>query len=281
LTPKDWLREPLVHFLGIGALVFVLYGLVSGRSPPTASDRIEVTRGQIQRLEDAWAQQWRRPPTPAELQRLIDDHIRQEVLYREALALGLDADDMIIRRRLAQKMEFLAEDLVTQLEPSDEVLQAYFRVNTELFRVPARTSFTHIYFSIDSRGSNATEDAELALLELHDSSAERAPERGDRFMLEYDYASLSEEQVARLFGTGFAEKLFELPPGQWAGPVESGYGIHVVRVSDRLESRLPPFEDVRDRVRIEYFNDLRQQTNEEVYELLRDRYEILVEERQP
>ena len=278
VTRRSLLREPLVHFLAIGALLFLVYGIVSDSDRAGDELRVEVTADDIDYLRTVWQQQWRRAPTAWELQRLIDNQIREEILYREAIALGLDADDTIIRRRLAQKMQFLAEDLATQAQPSDEQLLAFYNNNRDSLTDPAQYSFTHIYFSPDQRGDKVAADAELVRLELLDRAVEHAPERGDRFMLESDFEALTEHQVARLFGNEFAREVFQLTPGEWAGPVVSGYGLHLVRVLDTEPARLPEFEEIRDRVTNLYLDDLRRRTNEEVYERLKSRYEIIVAE---
>ena len=277
-TRRSLLREPLLHFLAIGALLFVVYGIVSDGDRADDELRIEIGAGDIAYLKEVWQQQWRRAPSTLELQRLIDDRIREEILYREAIALNLDADDTIIRRRLAQKMQFLAEDLAGQVEPSEEQLLAFYNDNHDELTDPARFSFTHIYFSRDQRGDKALADAELVRRELVDSAIERAPERGDRFMLESDFEALTERQVARLFGNEFAREVFQLTTGDWAGPLESGYGLHLVRISDIEPARLPEFEEVRRQVTNLYLDDLRRRTNEEVYERLKSRYEIIIAE---
>ncbi len=278
VTRRSLLREPLLHFLAIGALLFVVYSIVSDGDRADDELRIEIGAADIAYLEKVWQQQWRREPTAWELQRLIDDRIREEILYREAIALSLDADDTIIRRRLAQKMQFLAEDLASQVEPSDEQLLAFYNDNHDELTDPAQFSFTHIYFSRDQRGDKAAADAERVRRELLDRAVERAPEHGDRFMLESDFEALTERQVARLFGNEFAHEVFQLTPGEWAGPLESGYGVHLVRISNTEPARLPEFEEVRSQVTNLYLDDLRRRTNEEVYKRLKSRYEIIIAE---
>ncbi len=275
------LREPLVHFLLIGALLFGAYTLLSDDTGASAGNRIEVTAAVIQRLEDAWTKQWRRPPTEAELAGLINDHIREEVLYREAVALGLDQDDTIIRRRLAQKMEFLVQDIAAQAEPTDAQLEAFFAENQDRFAEPARVSFSHIFFSPDLRGANAARDAALVLAELTAAGSEGGPDRGDRFMLQYAYQQIDQRDAAALFGTAFAERLFQLEAGAWQGPIESGYGLHLVRVTDRTEMQIPPLADVRQRVLNEYQYQRRQEIDQQTFERLKTRYEIVIEAPQP
>ena len=271
------LREPLVHFLTIGALLFGLYGAVRGR-PESARDTITVNATQLSLFEEQWRQQQGRPPTPAELQWLVDQYIREEVLSREAKALGLDRDDTIVRRRLAQKMDFLVADVATLAEPSDEAVQRFFTAHVEQYQEPVKLSFTHIYFNPDHRRGHARQDAERALarLQAEKPPPPRAPERGDHFMLSADYAQRSQVEVAREFGQAFADQLFTTPPGQWQGPLESGYGVHLVRIQERLAATVPEFEAVRGKVKDDFIARQRQEANENTYQRLREHYKIVI-----
>ncbi len=275
-----WYREPLVHFLGIGALLFGVFALVNDKAGSGAANRIEITAAEVERLQQRWTRQWNRPPTETELKGLINSHIREEILYREGLALGLDQNDTIIRRRLAQKMEFLAEDLADQVKPTDEELMRFFDRNRDQYRFPGRFSFTHVYFSVDRRGIAAEQDARrlLAHLQTTDATPLRAAGQGDRIMLEYDFVRKTEQEVAKLFGRRFVEQLAEIPEGSWQGPIESGYGLHLVRVHDKVEPRLPELNEVRDRVRSNLVSERRREINEQVYQRLKARYEIIVED---
>lgn len=275
-----WHREPLVHFLGIGALLFGVFALVNDEASSVAANRIEITASDVERLREVWTRQWNRPPTETELEGLINSHIREEVLYREGLALGLDQNDTIIRRRLAQKMEFLAEDLADQVEPTDEELKRYFDRNQDQYRHPTRFSFTHVYFSVDRRGDSAEHDARRLLVHLQttDATPLRASGQGDRFMLQYDFVRKTEQEVAKLFGRHFAERLLAVQVGSWQGPIESGYGLHLVRIHDKVEPRLPELNEVRDRIQSDLVSERRRDTNEQVYQRLKARYEIVVED---
>ena len=273
-----WYREPLVHFLGIGALLFGLFALVNEEAGSVAPNRIEITVSNVERLREVWSKQWNRQPTETELKGLIESHLREEVLYREGLALGLDKNDTIIRRRLAQKMEFLFEDLADQVKPSEGELERYFDRNREQYRLPARFSFTHVYFSVDRRGISAEQDARHLLARLQTSDAVQLPvsDRGDPFMLQYDFIKNTEQEVAKLFGRRFVEQLLEVPEGPWQGPIESGYGLHLVLIHERIESRLPEMDEVRNRVRLDFLHERRRLTNKKIYEQLKGRYEIVV-----
>lgn len=276
---KKWSKEPLLHFLVIGALIFVVFSVVNNEEISMDGNRIVVSAGDIERLSGNWSRKWNRPPTETELSGLVDSYIREEVYYREALALGLDQDDTVLRRRMMQKMEFLSNDLADLSNPDETALNEYFLVNQDKYELPARISFTHIYFSLDRHGNRILDDAGKVLADIRASATPvpSAPERGDSFMLQYDFTLETPFEVARLFGQGFAEQLFQLETESWQGPVESGYGLHLVRISEKVEARMPELAAAIDRVRTDYMFEQRQKTNKAIYERFRERYEIVVE----
>ena len=191
--------------------------------------------------------------------------------------MGLDQEDAVIRRRLAQKIEFLTEDLAQAVEPTDQELATYFEENGERYRIPPRLTFSHVYFSVDSRGAEATTAAEALLVTLAAGGLDRSlDELGDRFMLRSRYVGDTTEEIGRLFGGGFADDLAVLPVGSWQGPVESGYGLHLVLVEERTESRLPALEEVRERVRDDLVTARRKAADKALYLGLREGYEIVV-----
>jgi hypothetical protein len=271
------LREPLVHFLLLGAGLFVVFGLVNeeDRAKP---EKIIVTASQIEHLKAGFGRTWQRPPTEQELEGLIQDYIREEVLYREAMALGLDRDDTIIRRRLRQKMEFLSEDVAAQTEPTDEELRNYLTKHPDQFRVEERFTFRHIYFNPDRRGDELQSDVERLLMELKKIGKKAdITNLGDSFLLDHEFKSISRSDVTKLFGEKFAAKLSELSVGQWQGPVTSGYGVHLIFIAERTEGRVPSLEEVRDAVYREWSNAQRIETNENFYQNLRGRYTVTFE----
>ena len=274
---KKWLREPLLHFLLIGAALFVFYNLQSDDSADD-SNNIVITESDIDRLITLWERKWQRLPTEAELEGLIEAQIREEVLYREALAMGLDQNDTIVRRRLAQKVEFISADLASQVEPSDADLQTYLDAHTDKFAVPARISFQQIYLNADQRGNNVEKDANRLLDELARPEASvDIMAAGDPFMFGQQHEQLTEHGVARLFGQQFAEKIFELPVGRWHGPVISGYGLHLVYVDAKNEAKTSTLDEVRDKVRDEWLAQQRRKMDQVFYSELRKRYDIKVE----
>ncbi len=282
---RQFVRDPLFVFLLIGIAVFALDRMAGGVFD-AESRTIVVTRAQVIRLADLWSAQIGRLPTVAELDSLIDDHVREEILVREAARMGLDQDDTIVRRRLAQKMSFVIEDTVGTAAVSDAELQQYFEDNTERYGEPGRFTLRHVYVSPDRRGSDeeAARAASGILEQLHAEGNEAAPENtlwrrlGDPFMLRREYGRRTAEDLAELFGGAFVDALDTLPLGEWAGPVESAYGYHLVRLSVRTEAQPAVFEDVRRRVLEDAQRDARDAANQAAHERLRERYRVEIDE---
>jgi peptidyl-prolyl cis-trans isomerase C len=273
------LREPLVHFIALGAVLFAAYAALDGGSTPApTSNQIELTVGDLRQLEIAFASQWQRPPTADEMVGLVESRVREEILYREALALGLDKDDTIVKRRMAQKMEFLAEDVADAREPTPGELEAWFDQHTDQFAEPARVTFRHLYFSPDRRGAGAHDDAVRALEKLggtpEDSPATKP--LGDPFMFPDYLADRSSEQVAKDFGPSFARALFALPPGSWQGPIESGYGWHLIFLETSTPGRVPAFEEVEPEVRTSWNAEQHAQAWSRAYEKMRAKYQLVL-----
>jgi len=272
-------REPLVHFLLLGAAIFLAYGLIA-RPDPAASRRIVVDRAEVDRLAALFATQWQRPPSADELRGLIEQHVDEEVLYREATALSLDDGDEIVRRRLAQKMQFMIEDTARVPAPTEADLTAYFGAHRADFQTAPQRSFTHIYFRADR--SDAARDATRVLADLHDAArapergGERGGERGDPFALRYDYADVTERDVATLFGADFAARVFALPVGSWQGPVTSSYGVHLVRVASARAPAPPDYAALREQVRAAWLDDARKRANAKVMAEVKARYRITI-----
>ena len=235
--------------------------------------------GQLDRLRSAWQAQSGRVPSEEEMNALVEDQVREEIFYREALRRGLDDGDVLVRRRLAQKLSFLIEDLAAVEEPGDDVLRGFYDTRVEAYAEPARLSFRHVFFSRDRRADAAADaTAALSTLLLAAASAGPATSLGDPFMLHTEYAGRSRQDVRELFGPEFAEAVFALDGPGWQGPVRSSYGEHLVQVIGREEARTPPFEELREAVLRDFQQERREQANAEAYEEMRGRYEIEVEE---
>lgn len=276
---RRWLREPLLHVLLIGATLFVVYDALNpGAAERPEPNRIVITTDDLAQLQIAWMAQWQRPPTPDEMHNLLDGKIREEVLSREATALGLDKDDTIIRRRLAQKMEFVMDDVAALREPTGDELRRWFEQNPQRFALPSLVTFRHLYFSPDRRGAHARDDAAAALQKAA-SKPEDTPELvglSDPFMFQDFYAESSPDEVAGIFGTGFAQALLELKERQWQGPIESGLGWHLVWVEAKIPGRVPPFEEIAATVKSEWMDEQRAEAKRKLFATMTARYQIVL-----
>lgn len=266
------LREPLLHFLVIGAVLFGVYQWATGDE--TAPDEIVVSAGQIASLEAIFSQTWQRPPTAKETEALVDEYIRDDVLYREGIAMGLDRDDAIVRRRIRQKMEFVAE-LTADVQPTDAELRAFVADHPDRFSGEPIVSFTQVYFPAGTQAANEVEVERLRLA-LNAGTAD-ASTAGSPLLAGSDFRDLTKSEVAQTFGADLAAWIDRATPGTWQGPVISGYGTHLVRVSERVEARELPFEQVRDAARREWLHARKVAANDALYEKLRSRYVIKVE----
>ena len=267
-----WLRDPLVAFVLLGIGVFALDGWLAGSE--TARPVIEITPDQVDRLRARWLAQWGREPTEPELQTLVDEAIDEEILYREAQRLGLDRDDAIVRRRLAQKLTFILEDVGDTGPPSEAEVEEYYARHAERYRRPGRTTFDHVFLSGDSRADPAGDAAALLNALRAGDDAGGWTRLGDPFMLASTYPDRSEQEVAGLFGKDFADAVSELPVGGWNGPVESTYGVHLVRVNGRTASRAPTLEEMRDRVVADLREERRRERSLAAFQELREYYEV-------
>lgn len=274
-----FLREPLIHFVALGGLLFSVYTIGSGLFSSDRALRIKIRESDIVLLVENFRRTWQRPPSQEELRNLVKARVREEVLYREALAVGLDENDSVVRRRLVQKMEMLSQDLALLADPTDQELRQFFEERQDSYRIPPRLSFSHVYFNLDKRGPQGAEEARRVLADIlaESPTARRAPERGDQFLLRYDFQLVSPEEVAREFGKEFADSLFALDPG-WQGPILSGYGYHLVFIGEKVEGRIPMLEEVREKVLQDYTRMRSERAKEALYEGLAKRYEIEVDE---
>ena len=217
---KSMLKEPFFHFVLIGVGLFILYGAVN-RDFDRGDDTILITRGKIDNLTSIFTKTWQRPPTEEELNGLIDDFLREEVFYREASRIGLDDDDIIIRRRMRQKMEFIAEDLAAALQPTEQELQEYLDDNADYFRIPPRYSFRQIYIDPEKHDSNLQSYVSGLIQTLSADPTRDHCSLSDQLMIDCDYSNLTPESIERNFGSDFAQKIQTVPHQEWTGPVSS------------------------------------------------------------
>jgi PPIC-type PPIASE domain len=270
------LREPLLQFLALGAVLFGLHGLVGTRSEQ-APEKIVVSASRVANLGEGFARTWRRPPDEQELQGLIENYIRDEVFYREGKAAGLDRDDAIIRRRVRQKMEFLADDMSVP-EPSDEQLAAYLASNPARFRTEDQLTFHQVFLSAARRANTLDSDSkQVARILVRADRPVDAAGLGDPFLLGEEFRDVSPSKLTSIFGEEFSRQIAAMESGRWQGPISSSFGQHFVFISGRAAGESPRLDDVRPAVRREWINARRLEAEQKLYASLRERYEIVVE----
>jgi hypothetical protein len=273
---KKLLREPLLHFVVLGLALFLAYDWLSGRGLVSVN-RIVITQGRIEQLAAGFESIHQRPPSSSEMDGMIDDEVREEVYSREAKSMGLDQDDIIIRRRLMTKLQFLSEDTTPIAEPTDAQLLEYLDAHAADFRVERHYSFTHVYLSPQRHGEHLDADAQALLAQLHRNGTADASKLGDPFLLDLRFNNVAASELARHFGVDFETALRTLPTGVWSGPISSSYGTHIVLISERADERTATLADVRDDVRGKWMQEQREQANDRRYADFRKRYEVTVE----
>jgi hypothetical protein len=263
------LRDPLVHFFLIAGAIFGLYAIIDDSPPPVAANALVITEDDARQLVAEFEATWRRPPSVEELDYMIGQRVREEVYVREALALGLDGGDAVIRRRLQTKMEFLTESGAEALRPDDATLEAHRAANPDRFAQPALIGFEQILLA---EGIGVEEAAALAgRMNLGGDPGEAAR----RTLLPPGFPLNPVQVIDGSFGTGFFDELGTLPLGVWAGPVETPLGDHLVRVTERRKARVPPLSEIRERVEQDWRASLTERLREERYEALLSRYEVV------
>jgi hypothetical protein len=264
---RHWLKEPLLHFLVAGGLLFAAYTWLN-RGGGEVPGVVRITAAEVHWLKATWARQWQRPPSEQELRGVVADYVKEALLAREARALGLDQNDTVVRRRLAQKLEFLVQDTARLAEPHEDELRQLYDASRARYHTPARLSFTQLYFKTEAAARHGLEDL----------STHSVDELGDRSLLERDYTQADEQTVTSLFGGAFASKVFTLEPGQWHGPVASGYGFHLVQISERQAAQPRPFDEVRAQVRDEWQRVQQAKASAQYFARLLQKYDVVVEE---
>jgi hypothetical protein len=267
------LREPLLHFVVIGAALFAASALRGG-GPGGGGNRIFVSAARQEQLAAGFARTWRRPPADEELRGLVDEWIREEIASREAIAMGLGEDDAIIRRRLRQKLEFISEDL-SGAEPDEAALQSWLEAHPEAYRQEPRVALRQVFVNADRRGARAPADAAALLSRLLAGAHPAA--LGDPTLAPAALPLSPRSEVARLFGEPFADAVLALEPGRWVGPVRSGFGLHLVLLEAREPGRTPALAEVRDAVRRDLLFERQRQAKDDLYRALAARYRIEIE----
>ena len=267
-------KDPLVHFLLLGGLIFLLFAW-RGKSDDTDPYQIVIGDQEVQSLWQAVAILHGHPPTRDQMWEMLEPNIKEEILYREALALGLDENDAQVRSRLVAKMLFLTQDIAEPIRPTDTELMAFFQAGPERFRQQATITFEQVFFSPSRRGAQLAADADAALLRLRENATESIA--GDDLLLADRYERTERETIVRAFGEEFAVAVFALQPdNSWQGPTPSDYGLHLVRVSAFSDAYQPDLDEVRAEVTTALMAQRRNEANEAEYRKLRDRYDIVV-----
>ena len=276
---REFFKKPAVHILLLGLILAAAFLLAKGPPATDASKRVVVTGADLLQQRAAFMRTWQREPTAVELRGALEQHIRQEVLYREALARGYDRDDLVVRRAMQQKMEFLAASQALQEPPTEEEIEAFFTLRKERYRLPAVLSFVQVYLSSDQRGAGVEQAAIdlLARLRAEVPVPEALASWGDPIMLDTSYSSQTERDVAAAFGEVFAEAVVRLPIGEWQGPVSSGYGLHLVKVLEREEARIPEWREVSGRVINDMEFEARAASRDQLYQEIAQNYEVYLD----
>jgi peptidyl-prolyl cis-trans isomerase C len=275
---KRLLREPLLHFLVIGAVLFTVFQFVRPATKAAPSSKqIQLSLDDLARMALLFQSQWKREPTAPELERLMETKVQTEILYREALAAGLDKDDEIVKRRMAQKMQFLAED-TAPLEPTTAELKSWYAKNSDKFAMPTHVSFRHLYFSPDRRAAHARDDAVKALAQLtgQPEDAKLSGSSPDPFMFQEYYRDRGTDFLGKEFGPQFALAVAKLPIGSWQGPIESGFGWHLVFVDNAIPGHVPDFAEVEPDLKTAWLSEQKALAWERAYQELRAKYTVLL-----
>jgi peptidyl-prolyl cis-trans isomerase C len=265
-------KEPLVHFILLGCLIFATYYWLN--RDEQQENTIVINQQQLDHLTSLWKSQWKREPTADDIEAVLDRHIRQEVFYREALRMNLDRNDEIVKKRLAQKMEAVASDLQTLMQPaSDQRLREYYHEHEEFFRLPLAYRFNQIMFLTDEEDCEARMQSTLQSLRQGD---EIPPKRKSKLGVPCDWPLTTVGEIENAFGGDFSRALDDLPTGQWSGPIRSGYGWHLVFIETKQQPEVPDFEQVREFVAREYEYQSELDAQDQVYKELLAKYNVSI-----
>ena len=270
------LKDPLFHFLLIGVGLFVLYSFLNPEENRLDDHVIKIENSDVDRLVKAYRQNWNVHPDSTTLQKLLEEEIKSEIFYREALRMQLDHNDEIIRRRLKQKYEFLVKDLADSQAPSEDGLRVFYEANQELYKSPRKLSFTQLYFNPDKR-ANIRADAKAVYDRIVRERFKTVDIgfSGDPFHLQKYFADRDYNDVRQLFGQDFAKAVFELTEKGWSSPLQSGYGVHLVHVSGIKQEEVKPFDLVKSKVLADWRVGRQESYNQKIYENLMKKYEVV------
>ena len=272
------LKEPLLHFLIISIGFFVFYSSNNKTSDKSiiAKSEIVISQSQVRNIKNQFERVWKRQPTEQETKGMLKGYIKEEILYREALSLGLDRDDTIIRKRMAQKIDFLFSDIASIAEPTEEQLEKHYHDSQSKYTRDVQLTFSHIYLNPTKHDNTLKTDAEKIIATLKNKKADPA-DLGDPIMLEPIFNKIETSQINNLFAENFATDISTLETGKWQGPIKSGYGYHLVKIDQRIESQPTPFEEIRTIVKRDWKAIKQKESNDATYALMKQRYKITIE----
>ncbi len=265
------LKEPFFHFILLGIALFILYGLVNDKT--NSKNTILINDFDVNNIIASWEMQWKRPPTEKELQNLIKLKVKQEIFYQEALKMNLDHNDEIIKRRLAQKMKFLSNDIASLREPTEEELIQYYKDHSDKYLTPYTYSLYQIIFSPDRRKNIYNEAAET-LAQFPDATFDEMKNWGDQLPISYYFDEVSSNELALQLGLKFPEALLDEEINKWTGPIPSGFGVHLVYITKRTEPHLPDINEIKNDIIRDYEYDHQKEINDLIYKELKKKYDV-------
>ena len=275
---KKLLKDPFLHFILIGVILFALFRLVNQTTE--TKNTIVINDFDIENIISTWEMQWKRPPTEQEIQNLINVNLKQEIFYQEALKMNLDHNDEIIKRRLSQKMQFLSNDIAAMIKPTDADLEDYIQKNKEKYLTPYSYSLYQIIFSPDKRDNNLKDATDVLNLNKN-TSLEEMKSKGDALPFNYHFTNINADELALQFGTQFSEALVNQELNNWVGPIPSGFGYHLVFITQKTKPELPKLEDIRKEITRDYEYDYQKELNESIYQELKKQYDIRIDIKSP
>lgn len=277
-----WIAQPVVQFMGIGLLMFLIntYVLQADNNGGEQEYEVYLNAGEVKSMQEVWTSKWQRPPTEVEMKGMVNQRVEESILFREAVKIGLDKNDDIIRQRLAQKLEFLSNDLARPDSATAKEVQEYFALNVKNYTTPQNITITQLFVDPKKHGASLEEEINIRLTKLKglDAASNTIRKYGDQFLLQDYFPDKSQLELGKLFGREFAGNIFELETGKWLGPIASEYGAHLVYISNKNPAVIPELETVKELV----IEDLQLEKQEKLNKLYIDgilsRYKVIVEE---
>jgi peptidyl-prolyl cis-trans isomerase C len=279
---NQWAKQPVVKFMGIGLLMFLIntYLLQADSSKSENEYNVSLTAGEVKSMEEVWLSKWKRPATKVEMEGMINQRVEEAILFREAIKIGLDKNDDIIRQRMAQKLEFLSNDLVKPDSANAEEVKLYFDENIANYTTPENITIIQLFVNPKTHGDLLDKEvnARLAKLKSMDASSSEISKYADQFSLQTYYPEKPNQELAKLYGSEFATKVFELETNKWFGPINSQYGVHLIYVMHKNPAVVPEFENVKEFVTEDLQREKQEELNGLYIEGILSRYNVIIED---